>query len=110
MAASHERTQREPDRSSVSLNSFSAWPGMVLDRVVIDDFAYRFNAHELDWMKVLAEFRRADELDAEAAYYTHRALQEEQARRPGYFVGLLRALATDRAAVARQLRTGIEAT
>jgi hypothetical protein len=48
-------------------------------------------------LKVLAQFRRADELDADAVYYRHRAPQREQARGPGYYVGLLRALATDRA-------------
>ena len=46
---------------------------------------------------------------AQAAYYSDQALQETQARgRPNYYVGLLRALATDRAAMAQRLRTGIE--
>jgi hypothetical protein len=43
-------------------------------------------------------------------YYRHRAPQREQARGPGYYVGLLRALATDRTAMAQRLRTGNEAT
>jgi hypothetical protein len=38
-----------------------------------------------------------------------RAVQQEQARGPGYFVGLLWVLATDRAAMAQRLRTGTEA-
>ena len=110
MATRHERAQREADPSGVSLVSFSVWPGadgVVVDTVLHDDFADRFQAHEL---KVLAQFRRADELDVDAAYYRHRATQQEQARGPGYYVGLLRALATDRAAMAQRLRTGNEAT
>ncbi|HEX5346360.1 MAG TPA: hypothetical protein VFW64_04555 [Pseudonocardiaceae bacterium] len=83
---------------------------VILDTSVHDDFAHRFQARELEYVKVAAEFRRADELDAEAAYYAHRAMQQEQARGPSYYVGLLRALATDRAAMAQRLRTGNEAT
>jgi hypothetical protein len=49
----------------------------------------------------------ADALDAEAAYYSHRAVQEEQALGPGYYVDLLRGMATDRAAMAQRLRTGV---
>jgi hypothetical protein len=53
--------------------------------------------------------RRADELDAEAAYYRHRAIQEERALGPGYYVDLLRGMAADRAAMAQRIRTGNEA-
>ncbi len=107
MAANYEHAQRGSDPSGVSLISFSASPGadsvmVVLDTVINDDFAHRFQAYELDYVKVLAQFRRADELDAEAAYYCHRAVQEEQARDPGHYVGLLRALATDRAVESRR--------
>jgi hypothetical protein len=49
---------------------------------------------------------RADELDAEAAYYHRRAIQEQQAIGPGYYVDLLRTMATDRAAMAQRIRTG----
>ncbi|MGH3512118.1 MAG: hypothetical protein ACRDRB_07555 [Pseudonocardiaceae bacterium] len=80
---------------------------VILDTVINDDVVHRFQASELDYVKVAAQFRRAHELDAEAAYYRHRAMQQEQARGPGYYVGLLRALATDRAAMAQRLRTGI---
>ena len=53
---------------------------------------------------------RADELDAEAAYYRRRAIQEQQAPGPGYYVDLLRTMATDRAAMAQRVRTGKDAT
>ncbi|MGH3600476.1 MAG: hypothetical protein ACRDQH_09390 [Pseudonocardiaceae bacterium] len=79
---------------------------MILDTVINDDVVHRFQASELDYVKVAAQFRRAHELDAEAAYYRHRAMQQEQARGPGYYVGLLRALATDRAAMAQRLGQG----
>jgi hypothetical protein len=67
---------------------------VVLDTVTNDDFARR----------------RPDDLDAEAAYYRHRAVQEEQALGPGYYVDLLRGMATERAAVAQRMRTGKAAT
>jgi hypothetical protein len=60
----------------------------VRDTVINDDFARR----------------RANNLDAEAAYYRHRAIQEEQALGPGYYVDLLREMATDRAAMAQRIR------
>lgn len=41
---------------------------VVLDAVINDDFVHRFQSYELDYVKPLAQFRRADELDAEAAY------------------------------------------
>jgi hypothetical protein len=50
--------------------------------------------------------RRADDLDAEAAYYHHRASQEERALGPGYYVDLLRDMAAERAAKAQRIRTG----
>lgn len=85
--------QRRADPSDVSLVSISASPDtdgvVVLDTVINDDFARR----------------RADDLDAEAAYYRHRAIQEEQALGPGYYVNLLRGMATDRAAIAQRIRT-----
>jgi hypothetical protein len=46
-----------------------------------------------------------DDLDAEAAYYRYRAIQEEQALGPGYYVDLLRGMATERAALAQRIRT-----
>jgi hypothetical protein len=113
MATRHERVEREADPSGVSLVGFSVWSGaegVVIDTVLHNDVVRRFQAYELDFVKVLAQFRRADELDADAAYYRHRATQQEQARGLGYYVGLLRALASDRAAMAQRLRTGNEAT
>jgi hypothetical protein len=114
MTSNPERAQRGADLSGVSLVSFNIWPGAdgvgVPNTAINDDFAHRFQANELDCMKVLAQFRRADELDAEAAYYGHRAMQEEQARGPGYFTGLFRALATDRATMAQRLRNVNEET
>ncbi len=90
--------QRRADPSDVSLVSISASPDtdgvVVLDTVINDDFARR----------------RADDLDAEAAYYRHRAIQEEQALGPGYYVNLLRGMATDRAAIAQRIRTRNGAT
>lgn len=108
MAANFGHAQRGSDPSGVSHVSFSASSGadgVVLDTAINDDFAHRFQAYELDYLRVLAQFRRAEELDAEAAYYRHRAVQEEQARDPGHYVSMLRALATDRAAMAQRLRT-----
>lgn len=67
---------------------------MVRDTVIDDDFARR----------------RADNLDVEAAYYRHRAIQEEQALGSGYYVDLLREMATDRAAMAQRIRARNGAT
>lgn len=53
---------------------------------------------------------RADELDAEAAYYHRRAIQEQQALGPGCYVDLLQTMATNRAAMAQRIRTGKDAT
>ena len=114
MTTHHEHSRGEADPSDGSLVSFSAWPGAdgvrILDTSVHGDFAHRFQARELEYIKASAQFRGADELDAEAAYYAHRAIEQELARGPSYYVSLLRALATDRAAMAQRLRTGNEAT
>jgi hypothetical protein len=92
MTASQERAQRGVDSSGVSLVSISASPGadgvVVLDTVINDDFASR----------------RVDDLDAEAAYYRRRAIQEEQALGTGYYVDPHQGMATDRAATAQRLR------
>jgi hypothetical protein len=93
MTASQERAQRGSDLSGVSLVSTNASPDVdgvgLCDAVSNDNFARR----------------RADNLDAEAAYYRHRAIQEERALGPGYYVDLLRGMATDRAAMAQRIRT-----
>ena len=94
MTASQQRAQRGVNPSGVSLDNVGVSPAVdgvvVLDTVTQDDFAHR----------------RADELDAEAAYYRHRSIQEEQALGPGYYVDLLRGMAADRAAMAQRIRTG----
>lgn len=94
MAASHECGQRGTGPSCVSIASIAASSGaegvVKLDTVINDD----------------AVRHRADALDAEAAYYRRRAIQEEQALGPGYYVDLLRGMATDRAALAQRIRTG----
>ena len=66
MTASQERPQRAADPGGVSIVSFSAWPGgvVVTDTALNDDVCHRFEAYELDYLKVLAQFRRVDELDA----------------------------------------------
>ncbi|MDT7713772.1 MAG: hypothetical protein QOG46_2675 [Pseudonocardiales bacterium] len=108
METSQEPARREADSSGISLAIFGVSSGaegvVAPDTVINDDSTHRFQADELECVKVLAQYRRADELEAEAAYYGHRAMQQEQARGPSYFVGLLRALATDRAAMAQRLR------
>jgi hypothetical protein len=81
-----ERPQRKIDTAIVSLLSTSA----------------SFHSHD-----VLDKARTpADELDAEAAYYSRRAVEEEQTLGPGYYVDLLRGMAADRTAMAQRLRTG----
>lgn len=94
MTASQQRAQRGVNPSGVSLDNVGVSPGVdgvvVLDTVIRDDFARH----------------RANELDAEAAYYHHRAIQEERALGPGYYVDLLRDMAADRAAMAQRIRTG----
>jgi hypothetical protein len=73
VAASPERVQRGANPT----RQHQYFPGadgvVVLDTVINDDFVHRFQASELDYVQVLPQFRRADELDAEAAYYSHRA-------------------------------------
>jgi hypothetical protein len=54
--------------------------------------------------------RRADNLDVDAAHYRNRAIQEERALGPGYYVDLLRGMAAERAAMAQRMRTGNGAT
>lgn len=97
MTASQQRAPRGVNFSVVSLDNVGVLPGVDdvvgLDRVIEDDFARR----------------RADNLDAEAAYYRHRAIQEERALGPGYYVDLLRDMAADRTAMAQRIRTGNEA-
>jgi hypothetical protein len=98
MATTHERSQRRVDPSRVSFISVDASCGaedvVVLNTVTNEDSARR----------------RADDLDAEAAYYRHRAIQEEQALGPGYYVDLLRSMATNQASMAQRIRTGKGAT
>jgi hypothetical protein len=93
MATSHQRTQRRADPSGasfISVNTSSPAVGVVVPNTLTHDDSAR---------------RRAEDLDAEAAYYRHRAIQEEQALGPGYYVDLLRDMATDRAAMAQRIRT-----
>lgn len=93
MTASQQRAQRRVNPSGVSLVGVGVSPcadGVVVgDTVIRDDFVGG----------------RADDLDAEAAYYRHRAIQEERALGPGYYVDLLRGMAADRAAMAQRIRT-----
>ena len=93
MASSHQRTQRRAEPRDVSLASIKASTDaegvVVLDAVTNDDLIRR----------------RADNLDAEAAYYRRRAIQEERALGPGHYVNLLRKMASHQAAMAQQLRT-----
>jgi hypothetical protein len=93
MATSHQRTQRRADPSGasfISVNTSFPAVGVVVPNTLTHDDSAR---------------RRAADLDAEAAYYRHRAIQEEQALGPGYYVDLLRDMATDRAAMAQRIRT-----
>jgi hypothetical protein len=94
MTASQQRAPRGVNPSGIPLISVGVSPGVDdvvgLDTVIEDDFARR----------------RADNLDAEAAHYRHRAIQEERALGPGYYVDLLREMAADRAAMAQRIGTG----
>jgi hypothetical protein len=94
MTASQQHAQRGVDPCGVSLGNVGVPPDVdrvaVVDTVIQDDFARR----------------RADNLDAEAAHYRHRTIQEERALGPGYYVDLLRDMAVDRAAMAQRIRTG----
>jgi hypothetical protein len=80
--------------SGASLVSVGVSPGA-------DDVAVRETVIHEEFYR-----RRADDLDAEAAYYRDRAIQEERALGPGYYVDLLRDMAADRAAMAQRIRTG----
>jgi hypothetical protein len=94
MATSHQRTQHRADPSGasvISVNTSSPAVGVVVPNPVTHDDPAR---------------RRAEDLDAEAAYYRRRAIQEEQALGPGHYVDLLRDMAADRAAMAQRIRTG----
>ena len=97
MVASQKYPQRETGPIGVS-PSISASPlidgGTVGNTGINDDLARS----------------RADSLDAEAAYYRHRAIQEERALGPGYYVDLLWDMASDRAAMAQRIRTQNAAT
>ncbi|HET9257556.1 MAG TPA: hypothetical protein VFO16_20465 [Pseudonocardiaceae bacterium] len=93
-AIRQKRTQRKVDPNTESLGgrdaSRAAAERVASTPVTLDDFAHH----------------RADALDAEAAYYRRRAIQERQALGPGYYVDLLWAMATDRAATAQRIRAG----
>jgi hypothetical protein len=93
MTTSQERAQRGADSSAVWFASIRALPGVdgvVVRETVLDD----------DFVR-----RRADCLDAEAKYYRPRAVQEERALGPGYYVDLLWGMASDRAAMAQRVWT-----
>ena len=98
MVPSPEYAERGTDRSGAVAVSIGVFPGadelVVLDTAPNNDFSRN----------------RADQLGAEAAYYRHRARQEEQAQGSGYYVDLLRGMATDRAAMALRLRNSNRAT
>jgi hypothetical protein len=95
MTVSQQGAQRGVSPSGVSLDHVGVSPGVdgvvVLDTVTQDDFAHR----------------RADELDAEAAYYRHRSIQEERTLGPGYYVDLLRGMAAR--APAKSTKDGLRA-
>jgi hypothetical protein len=98
MTSRPEHVQRRADPSGGSLIRAEV-SGGAADGVV---FTRRFDGDSAR--------RRADELDAEAAYYRRRAIQEQQALGPGCYVDLLRAMAPDLAAMAQRIRTGKAAT
>jgi hypothetical protein len=89
-----QRPQPKDDPHGASLISRDAAQQVIVTTITID----------------AAARPRADELDAEAAYYRRRAIQEQQALGPGYYVDLLQAMATDRTAMAQRIRTGKDAT
>ena len=97
-AIRQKRTQRKNDPNGGSLIRVDASCGAA-DKVVCTAVTVHGSAR-----------LHADELDAEAAYYRRRAIQEQQALGPGYYVDLLWAIATDRAAMAQRIRTGQAAT
>jgi hypothetical protein len=89
-----QRPQPKDDPHGASLISRDAAQQVIVTTITID----------------AAARPRADELDAEAAYYHRRAIQEQQALGPGYYVDLLQTMATDRTAMAQRIRTGKDAT
>ena len=89
-----KRPQRKDDPSGPPLISCDAAQQVVTTTITVDT----------------PTRHRADELDAEAAYYHRRAIEEQQALGPGYYVDLLQAMATDRAAMAQRIRTGKDPT
>ncbi len=94
MTASQQRAPRGVNPSVVSLDNVGVSPGIddvgVGDTVIQNDFARR----------------RADNLDAEAVHYRHRAIQKQRALGPGYYLDLPRDMAADRAAMAQRIPTG----
>ncbi len=92
MTASQKPAQQETDPNGISPIDISALPR-------IDDAAVRNTGIDDDFAR-----SRADSLHAEAEYYRHRAIQEERALGPGYYVDLLREMAHDRAAMAQRIR------
>jgi hypothetical protein len=81
MPAQPKTTRQKPpqpkdDPSSAALISGGAAQQVVVTTITVD----------------AAARHRADELDAEAAYYRRRAIQEQQALGSGYYVDLLRAM------------------
>jgi len=90
----HKRPHQKDDPSGAPLISYDGAQQVVVTTTTID----------------AAARHRADELDVEATYYHRRAIQEQQALGPGHYVDLLRAMATDRAAMAQRIRTGKDPT
>jgi len=90
----HKRPHQKDDPSGAPLISYDGAQQVVVTTTTID----------------AAARHRADELDVEATYYHRRAIQEQQALGPGYYVDLLRAMATDRAAMAQRIRAGKDPT
>lgn len=92
MATSREQAQRGVTTRGTPPTGISASPGV--DDVAVLDFDFDDDGTRY----------RAEDLDAQAAYYRHRAIQEERALGPGYYVDLLRGMAADRSAMAQQIR------
>jgi len=98
MATSQRQAKRGVKTRAMPPVSISASPGV--DTVVVLDVASADDSARC----------RADDLDAQAAYYWHRAIEEERALGPGYYVDLLRNMASERAAMAQRIRLGKGAT
>jgi hypothetical protein len=99
MPAQPKTTRRKPPQPKDDPRGASLISGDAARQVVVTTITVEAAARH-----------RADELDAEATYYRRRAIQEQQALGPGYYVDLLRSMATDRAAMAQRIRTGKDAT